>query len=107
MGRNNSTALNNRDRVRVNYLVRGSNRRRNRVAHLARADASGARFVGTEDVAGAVTGFDGVLNGSFNRRRRVLQTKTVPQHKRADRICAMGFARFFPAMSGAVPPAGS
>jgi hypothetical protein len=24
-----------------------------------------------------------------------------------ERICAIGFARFFPAMSGAVPPAGS
>src|SRR6185369_4315928 len=52
-----------------------SNHRGNGIAHFARADFARIRLGRAENVAGAVAGFNRVLHGAFDRRRRVVQAE--------------------------------
>ena len=71
------------------------NHRRDRVTHLAGAHFARVRFTGAEDVARAMTGFNGVTHGTFNRRRRVVQTKAVAEHQGAGEDLRDGVRQIF------------
>jgi hypothetical protein len=82
-------------------------RSHNRITHLGRADLLRGRLDGIEDVAGAVACVDGFGDGASMAAAASFKPKLWRSMSALDRICAIGFARFLPAMSGAVPPAGS